>query len=89
MSTIREVGPLTDRVSLTIDNADRGSCWARVKRMSAADDAGYSVTLRFRSDLKAGDSVQYRGRRLNIVSLRDITDRRLWLQCFATEAKAE
>ncbi len=68
--------------------------WARVRERSArqafaADGRGqnltHSVVLRFRSDLKPGDRIVYRGRMLEIGSLADINGRRAYLSLQCTE----
>jgi SPP1 family predicted phage head-tail adaptor len=68
--------------------------WARVRRLSArqdfADDARgqaitHSVVFRFRTDLKAGDRINYRGALLDIVSLGDINGRRAYRGCQCIE----
>lgn len=66
--------------------------WARVRQLTArqafADDArgqmvSHAVVLRFRTDLKAGDRVVYRGRILEIEGVADINGRQAYvsLQC--------
>jgi SPP1 family predicted phage head-tail adaptor len=68
--------------------------WARVRQLSArkayADDArGQSIThivvMRFRTDLKPGDRIVYRGRALEIEALADINGRRAYLSCQCAE----
>ena len=67
-----------------------GVVWARVRQLSArtslAEDArgqaiSHSVVLRFRTDLKPGDRIAYRGRTLEIAALADINGRRAYLSC--------
>ena len=66
--------------------------WARVRQLSvrqafATDARGqtvsHAVVLRFRTDLKAGDRVIYRGRNLEIEGVADLNGRRAYvsLQC--------
>lgn len=68
--------------------------WARVRQLSArqayADDARgqsitHSVVMRFRTDLKPGDRIVYRGRNLEIAALADINGRRAYLSCQCAE----
>lgn len=68
--------------------------WARVRQLSArqafADDArgqnvSHSVVMRFRSDLKPGDRIVYRGRNLEIEALGDVNGRRAYLGCQCSE----
>lgn len=69
--------------------------WARVRQLSArstyaTDARGQSLThavvLRFRTDLKPGDRIVYRGRSLEIEGLADINGRRAYLSCQCSEA---
>jgi SPP1 family predicted phage head-tail adaptor len=68
--------------------------WARVRQLRArqafADDARgqsitHSVVIRFRTDLKPGDRIVYRGRTLEIEGLADINGRRAYLSCQCSE----
>ena len=68
--------------------------WARVRQLSArasyAEDArgqniSHSVVLRFRTDLKPGDRIVYRGRDLESAGLADINGRRAYLSCQCSE----
>ena len=68
--------------------------WARVRQLSAraslAEDARgqsvtHSVVMRFRTDLKPGDRLVYRGRNLEIEGLADINGRRAYLSCQCAE----
>jgi SPP1 family predicted phage head-tail adaptor len=68
--------------------------WARVRQLSArqahASDARgqnvtHSVVLRFRTDLKPGDRIAYRGRALEIEALADVNGRRAYLSCQCAE----
>jgi SPP1 family predicted phage head-tail adaptor len=68
--------------------------WARVRQLSArqafVDDARghnvtHSVVFRFRTDLKPGDRIVYRGRHLDIEALGDINGRRAYLGCQCVE----
>ena len=68
--------------------------WARVRQLTArqayAGDARgqnvtHSVVLRFRTDLKPGDRIVYRGRNLEIEALADINGRRAYLSCQCAE----
>jgi SPP1 family predicted phage head-tail adaptor len=68
--------------------------WARVRQLSARaaymDDArgqtiSHAVVLRYRTDLKPGDRIVYRGRNLEIAALADINGRRAYLSCQCSE----
>lgn len=68
--------------------------WARVRRLSArqalesdarGQDVTHSVVFRFRSDLKSGDRIVYRGQTLEIAALGDINGRRAYLGCQCIE----
>ena len=68
--------------------------WARVRQLSArsayAEDArgqsiSHAVVMRFRTDLKPGDRIVYRGRTLEIAALTDINGRRAYLSCQCSE----
>ena len=68
--------------------------WARVRTISgrqgiAADGRAVTMThsavLRFRTDLRPGDRIVYRGRNLNIVSAADLNGRRAYLSCVCSE----
>lgn len=67
--------------------------WARVRQLGArqafAEDArgqsvSHSVVMRFRSDLKPGDRIVYRGRELEIESTSEIAWR-AYLSCQCSE----
>jgi SPP1 family predicted phage head-tail adaptor len=67
--------------------------WARVRLLSTrqmleADARGqaitHSVVLRFRSDLKPGDRIAYRGGDLDIAAAGDLNGRRAYLSCQCT-----
>jgi SPP1 family predicted phage head-tail adaptor len=68
--------------------------WARVRSLGAraafeADGRGqaisHSVVVRFRTDIKPGDRVTYRGRTLEVVSAADMNGRRAYLSCRCVE----
>ena len=68
--------------------------WARVRQFSArqafAEDArgqrvSHGVVLRFRTDLKPGDRVVYRGRQLEIEAVADLNGRRAYLSLQCSE----
>jgi SPP1 family predicted phage head-tail adaptor len=68
--------------------------WARVRRLSAraameADGRGqtmtHSVVMRFRSDLKPGDRISYRGMELDVLAASDLNGRRAYLSCQCSE----
>jgi SPP1 family predicted phage head-tail adaptor len=64
--------------------------WARVRQLGArqgleSDGRGqtisHSVVMRFRTDLKAGDRIVYRGGELEIEAVGDINGRRAYVGC--------
>lgn len=68
--------------------------WARVRplgtRQSFDSDArgqsvSHSVVMRFRTDLKAGDRIVYRGRDLEVLGTSDLNGRRAYLSCQCSE----
>ncbi|MCD7059490.1 phage head closure protein [Pelagibacterium xiamenense] len=70
------------------------SVWARVTSRSArfaaisdgrAAASSHVVVVRYRSDLKPGDRIVYRGRRLDVVSTEDINGRKAYLACLCNE----
>lgn len=67
-----------------------GFVWARVRALAGSltslpDERSnrvlYSVIMRFRTDLKPGDIIVYRGQRLEILSAQDLNARRAYLSC--------
>jgi SPP1 family predicted phage head-tail adaptor len=67
--------------------------WARVRPLAAraaleSDGRGqtisHSVVMRFRSDLKAGDRIAYRGTTLDVLAVGDLNGRRSYLSCQCT-----
>ncbi len=74
-----------------------GFVWARVRALAGSlislpDERSnrvlYSVVMRFRTDLKPGDTIVYRGQRLEILSARDLNARRAYLSCRCLEIEA-
>lgn len=70
------------------------SLWARVRSLAGrqgqsadgrAVEISHSVVLRFRTDVKPGDRIVYRGRNLDVVSASDINGRRAYLGCSCSE----
>jgi SPP1 family predicted phage head-tail adaptor len=68
--------------------------WARVRalgtRQSFETDArgqsvSHAVVMRFRTDLKAGDRIIYRGRDLEVLGTSDLNGRRAYLSCQCAE----
>lgn len=68
--------------------------WARVRSLSGRQGSSadgravtisHSVVLRFRSDVKPGDRITYRGRELDVVSAADLNGRRAYLSCACSE----
>ncbi|MFD1944520.1 phage head closure protein [Paradevosia shaoguanensis] len=69
--------------------------WSRVRPLSGRQGVGadgrgvtvsHSVVMRFRPDVKPGDRVVYRGRRLEVVTAGDINGRRAYLSCSCAES---
>lgn len=70
------------------------SLWARVRSLTGrqgtsadgrAVEISHSVVVRFRSDVKPGDRMVYRGRNLDVVSAADLNGRRAYLSCACSE----
>ena len=73
-------------------DATIATVWGRVRQLStktavasASPVATHAVTMRFRSDLAADDEIVYRGRVLRVLSVKDIDDRRAYLQAACAE----
>lgn len=83
-----------DEGGLTVGYMPLATVWARVPALSArqavtADARGssisHSVVMRFRTDIRVGDRLMYRGRRLEVVSYADLNGRRSYLSCQCIE----
>lgn len=70
--------------------------WARVTALSGGEaeraDArtariSHTVVVRFRTDLKAGDRIIYRGATLDVISASDLNGRRAYLSCKCTQTQ--
>lgn len=70
--------------------------WARVRTLAPGwtQEAGargaaasHTVVMRFRADLRPGDRVIYRGRKLEILGAEDLNGRRAFLNCRCREAQ--
>jgi len=68
--------------------------WARVRALTArqaldSDGRGqaisHAVVMRFRSDVKPGDRISYRGRDFDIAAANDMNGRRAYLSCQCVE----
>lgn len=68
--------------------------WARVTSLRGRESReasgrtatmSHSVVTRFRTDMKPGDRIVYRGRPLEIISAEDMNGRRAYLNCACTE----
>ncbi|GHA29341.1 hypothetical protein GCM10007989_26150 [Devosia pacifica] len=73
-----------------------GSVWARVRSLRGrrtshldgrAASISHSVVIRYRSDLRAGDRIVYRGRRLEVQGTEDLNGRRAYLGCSCVETR--
>jgi SPP1 family predicted phage head-tail adaptor len=71
-----------------------GTVWARVRRLGTrqafdSDARGqaisHSVAMRFRTDLRPGDRIVYRGHDLEIAAVSDINGRRAYVSCACVE----
>lgn len=89
------IGTLTDRVQIKRLEADGTtfvpavSVWARVRSLVSASPESHSVVIRFRSDVKPGDRMVFRGRNLDVVSAADLNGRRAYLRVGCMEAKSD
>lgn len=70
--------------------------WSRVRAVSgragqAADGRTVTIShtcvMRFRNDVKPGDRLVYRGRRLDVVTAGDLNGRRAYLSCACSETQ--
>lgn len=70
------------------------SVWARVRSLrgrqgTSADgravEISHAVVLRFRTDLRPGDRIFYRGRNLDVVTAADLNGRKAYLSCTCSE----
>lgn len=93
--SIPPIGTLTDRIMLERRVENQGEAiftplatvWGRVRQLSpsSADAPSHSIVFRFRTDIKAGDRVTYRGRHLHLLSVNDLNGRRAYMSGMATE----
>lgn len=90
----RRVATDEDEGGETAVYATLATVWARVRalgtRQSLEADArgqsvSHSVVMRFRTDLKAGDRIVYRGRDLEVLGTSDLNGRRAYLSCQCAE----
>jgi len=78
-----------------IDNfVSLGAVWARVESKPGVlsfnadgrdSKISHVMTLRFRTDLKPGDRINYRGQNVEILSAQDLNGRRAYLICQCSE----
>ena len=70
--------------------------WSRVRPVSgragqAADGRAVTIShicvMRFRNDIKPGDRLLYRGRKLDVVTAGDLNGRRAYLSCACSETQ--
>ncbi|MCW5721950.1 MAG: phage head closure protein [Devosia sp.] len=73
-----------------------GTVWARVRSLTGRQGSNadgrmvaisHSVVVRFRTDLRPGDRIVYRGRDLDVVSAADMNGRRAYLSCACSETQ--
>lgn len=78
----------------TVVYVPTATVWARVHSLKGREtrEAGgrharvsHSVVMRFRTDVKAGDRIVYRGRPLEVLSADDLNGRRAYLSCACAE----
>lgn len=93
---IPPIGTLSDRVLLQRREdigADQtvfvpiSTSWARVRSTSEQGHT-HTVVIRFRSDIRSGDRVVYRGRPLEVKTCEDVNGRRAYLLLRAVEVAA-
>ena len=79
----------------TISYVDLAMVWAQVKSLAGSfreqtdgrvSAISHTVVLRFRTDVKAGDQIIYRGRTLEVISANDLSGRRAYLSCACSAA---
>ena len=79
---------------LTDNFVSLGTVWAQVKAsagklISIVDGrnstTSHAIVMRYRTDLKPGDRLTYRGQNLEILSADDLNGRRAYLNCACTE----
>jgi SPP1 family predicted phage head-tail adaptor len=70
--------------------------WSRVRPVSrrsgqAADGRAVTIShmavMRYRNDIKPGDRLLYRGRKLDVVTAGDLNGRRAYLSCACSETQ--
>ena len=90
----RRITTSEDEGGATAAYSTLATVWARVRTLAArqsfeTDARGQSVShvvvMRFRTDIKAGDRVVYRGRDLDVLGTSDLNGRRAYLTCQCTE----
>ncbi|WP_323014407.1 phage head closure protein [Devosia sp.] len=68
--------------------------WARVRSLTGrqgtsadgrAVEISHTIVLRFRTDIRPGDRLVYRGRNLDVVSAADLNGRRAFVSCACSE----
>lgn len=73
-----------------------GFAWARVRTLAARQGQAmdgrtvtvtHAVTMRFRGDLRPGDRIVHRGRKLEIIEAQDVNGRRAFLACTCAAAE--
>lgn len=93
---LQAFGTLADRVLLKsreeLDGGKTvlvpvGTMWARVRSVTGGEGS-HSVVIRYRSDVKEGDQLVYRGRPLEVVKCADLDGRRAYLVAYARELKS-
>lgn len=85
------IGTLTDRIviksRLGENLAPPLSVWARVRSLGGTGEFSHTAIIRFRTDVKIGDQITYRGRSLNIGAAADFNGRRVYLRLDLSEGK--
>ena len=60
-------------------------CRGDARATGAGETITHSVVLRFRTDLRPGDRIVYRGATLELVGVADLNGRRAYLSCQCSE----
>ena len=78
------LGSLADRVALQKDAASPAfaTVWSSVRKLQT----GWSVTLRFRTDVQPGAVVIYRGKWMRVVTVTDINGRGAYIALICEES---
>ena len=85
------IGTLTDRIMIKSRLGENlvplTSVWARVRSLGGVGKFSHTAVIRFRTDVKIGDQITYRGRPMNIGEAADLNGRRVYLRLALSEGK--